>query len=146
VSSVTTEQPSEETSYTGNTLELSCSVSVDSEVIPRVPMPMHPMMLQDLQRRRKAEWTSLYDHLHNDSIDDSSTNFYSDTTSSRQPIQCQEYENFDACPSSQLSVSFVEPSILPTRQFEDEPLPRGHRSFDVSTDSLIGDDFFSLFE
>lgn len=140
-SSTTTEQPSEETSCSGNTHELSCSVG--TEVVPRVPMPMHPMNMnvQDLQRR--AQWKCLHDHLHSDSSDDSSTNFYSVAASSREQILWQGNENVDAYPSSQLSV--VEPSILPRRQFEDEPLPRGHGSFDESTESLGEEDFFSLF-
>lgn len=142
-----TEQPSDETSScSSNTEERPCSVG--TEVIPRrAPMPMHPLNMNAQDLPRRAQWTSLYYHLHNDSSDDSSTNIYSDTTSMREQLLWQgPNESVDACPSQP---SVVEPSILPTRQFdfEDEPpRPRGHchGSFDVS-ESLVEEDFFSLF-
>ena len=133
--SVTMEQPSEETSlYSGQQLS-----SVGTEVIPRVPVQMHsvPITGQD------SQWTNLHDHLQNDSSGSESDT--SSSSSSREQTSWQGNENFDACPSLQLSV--VEPSTLPTRHFEEDPLPRprghDHVSLEVS-ESLQEDDFFSL--
>ncbi|KAK1737537.1 hypothetical protein QTG54_011823 [Skeletonema marinoi] len=141
--SMTMEQPSEETSlYSGQQLS-----SVGTEVIPRVPVPMHFVPLTD----QDSQWTNLHDHLQNDSSDSESDTSSSSSSSSREQTVWQGNENFDACPSLQLSV--VEPSTLPTRHFEEDPLPRprGHDkvSLEVSEslqeDDFSEDDFFSLF-
>ena len=136
--SVTMEQPSEETSlYSGQQLS-----SVGTEVIPRVPVQMHsvPITGQD------SQWTNLHNHLQSDSSDSESDTSSSSSSSSREQTSWQGSENFDACPSLQLSV--VEPSTLPTRHFEEDPLPRprGHDNVSLEvSESLAEDDFFSLF-
>eukprot|EP00984_Skeletonema_dohrnii_P020842 scaffold10267_cov120-Skeletonema_dohrnii-CCMP3373.AAC.6 len=131
------EQPSEDTSlYSGQQLS-----SIGTEVIPRVPVQMHS---HSVPMNQDSQWTNLYDHLHNDSSDSESDT--SSSSSLREQTVWQRNENFDACPSLQLSV--VQPSTLPTRHFEEDPLPRprGHDNVSLEvSESLQEDDFFSLF-
>ena len=139
--STTTDQESEDASFS-----VDLSNSVGTEVIPRVPVSMHPIHSNaNLSMLRRGEWTSLYDHMHND-ISDSSSDTTS--TSSTEGSLYERNESFEETPS--LQPSNIEPSIMPTRQLHDEhqPRPRG-KNYDDGTveesQSLKEEDFFSLF-
>ena len=151
-----------DTSQSSNKSVSSRSDSVDefsqsavTEVIPRVPVPM-----QDLPRG----WTNLYDHFQDDSspnlfaseteMSTNTNDFFSDTASQEEQILWQGNDSLvksckeeGSCPEASVVQLSVKPSISPKRrEFEDEPLPRGHGSFDFEVSNSPEDDFFSLFE
>lgn len=114
--------------------DLSLSVSVATEVVPRVPVPMQTITnnVRDLSRSR---WTNLYDQNEFSSDDDSSSSsssgsglFYSDTyTYTASAVDEFAMAELDVCQDTSRT-----PRQLP------------QESFEVS--ASIEDDFFSLFE
>ena len=123
--------------------DLSLSVSVDTEIVPRVPVPMQT--IANARALSRSRWTHLYDHNHiqnefssdDDSssgsgLFDSDTDTYTASTTTRYHCAVNEFataELLDICQDT---------SIIPRQ-------PRGcGGSFEVS--ASIEDDFFSLFE
>jgi hypothetical protein len=126
--------------------DLSLSVSVDTEVVPRVPVPMQTITnnARDLSRSR---WTNLYDQNEFSSGDDSSSSsglFDSDTDTS--------YTNTHSCGDTTTTLYHREVNEFAMAKLDvcqdTSRTPRQLRgcgeSFGVS--ASIEDDFFSLFE
>lgn len=117
--------------------DLSLNVSVDTEVVPRVPVPMQQTIAiaRDFSRSR---WTNLYGHIQNSDEDsssgsdlfDSDTDTHTDTTLFQRAVnEFDMAELLDICQDT--SMTLRQP-------------PGCGGSFEVS--ASIEDDFFSLFE
>ncbi len=147
--------------------DLSLSVSVDTEVLPRVPVPMQTIAhtRRDLSRSR---WTNLYDQNEFSSGGDSSSSsssgsglFYSNTDTNvhscgdtstttttttiyhRAVNEVAMAELLDVC---QDTTSVIQQTVdEPTRKEHPPRQPRDCGEF-FEVSASIEDDFFSLFE
>lgn len=127
-----TDKVSEDVSSCG---KMSCSI--DTEVVPRVPVQMHSVPMSNVQNTlRQHEWTSLYDHLYNDSCE-SSDRTSTSSSSSEQLL----WEGNDICIDKDCPSHPVQPSIA-----EDDESQSRSREHDDDDGSLEASDFFALFE
>lgn len=137
--------------------DLSLNQSLDTEVVPRVPVPMQT--ISNARALSRSRWTNLHDHIQNDfsSGDDSSSGsdlFDSDADTYTNVHSCGDTSTTttlyhravnEFATSELLHVCQDTTSVI--QQTVDEPttrLPRFGGSFEVS--ASIEDDFFSLFE